>query len=72
MRIVRRVPGLALLIAFVLTTGLVAGDEDQPAILIEKMRHELGKVYEKKKFRHTFKVKNTGTANLEIEQVKPG
>jgi len=63
---------LALLIGLVLTTAVGAQDGDQPTIIIEEMRHELGKQYEREVFRHKFKVKNTGKADLRIEKVKPG
>jgi hypothetical protein len=49
-----------------------AKEKDQPTIVIEKMRYELGEQYEQKVYRQEFKIKNTGTANLEIKQVKPG
>jgi hypothetical protein len=70
--IVSRVVALALLIGFVLTTVVGADGEKQPTIIIEEMVHELGKQYERKVFKHSFKVKNTGNADLQIEQVKPG
>ena len=63
---------LALLIGFVLTTVVGAQDEKQPTVIIEEMRHDLGERYEEKVFKHTFKVKNTGKADLRIAQVKPG
>ena len=63
---------LTLLIGFVLATTVGAQDDNQPNIIIEEMRHDLGKQYERKIFAHTFKVKNTGKADLRIEQVKPG
>ena len=55
-----------------LTTAVGAQDGNTPTIIIEEMRHDLGKQYERKVFRHKFKVKNTGKADLMIEKVKPG
>lgn len=64
---------VALLAAFVLASGVVAQEkEGKPQIVIEEMRHDLGEVFETKAYKHQFKVKNTGTADLEIKQVKPG
>lgn len=73
MRTVSRLIGLTLLIAFVLIPYLVAADDEKyPTILIEETRYEFGTVYEKKAYKHAFKVKNSGTADLEIKEVKPG
>jgi hypothetical protein len=72
---------LALLLGLVLTAIGGAqektGDPSQasggePTALIENMRHDFGQIYEQKSFKHTFKVKNTGSGDLNIEQVKPG
>lgn len=64
---------LALLVAFVLSAGIAVSDEDKaPRIVIEQMRYDMGEVYEQKVYKHKFKVKNTGNADLRIEKVKPG
>jgi hypothetical protein len=63
---------LALLICFVLVATVGADEEKQPKIVIEEMRHDFGETYEQKVYKHTFKVKNTGDAELFIKQVKPG
>lgn len=63
---------LALLVGAVLVSVGWAQEEEQPVIVIEEPRHDLGEQYEQKVFRHTFKVKNTGKADLHIKQVKPG
>jgi hypothetical protein len=71
--IAKRGVSVALLVAFVLWTGAGAADKEKlPSILIEEMRHDLGKVYEKELFKHSFEVKNAGDADLEIKNVKPG
>jgi len=44
----------------------------QPAIVIDELRHDMGEVYEQDKFKHVFKVRNTGEADLVIKNVKPG
>jgi hypothetical protein len=66
----------AFLVLVVLTLGTTAvapaQDDGKPVILIEVKRHDFGEVYEQDKYRHDFKVKNTGTADLKIEKVKPG
>jgi hypothetical protein len=63
---------LALLIVIVLGSVVWAQEDKHPTIVIEETRHELGEQYERKVYRHTFKVKNTGEADLQIKQVKPG
>jgi hypothetical protein len=74
---------LAVLLAFVVTAAGVAQEQQQaqektapaagePTATIENTRHDFGEVYEQKGYKHTFKIKNTGTADLLIEQVKPG
>ena len=69
--------GVRLLVAVALAGGHVAAvaqeqEEDKPRILIEKMRHDLGEVFEQPTYKHGFQVKNQGTADLDIRQVKPG
>ena len=63
---------LALVVGFVLASVVVAQDDPAPTIVIEEMVHKLGELYERETFSHKFKVKNTGNADLRIEQVKPG
>lgn len=63
---------LALLAGFVLVSFVMAQDDSEPTIVIEEMIHQLGEQYERETFSHKFKVKNTGKADLLIEQVKPG
>jgi hypothetical protein len=54
------------------TTPLPADDADGPRILIEEKRHDLGDVYERESYVWTFTVKNTGSEDLFITDVKPG
>ena len=63
---------LALLVVLVLGSVVWAQEEDHPTIVIEEPRHDLGEQYERKVFRHSFKVKNTGKTDLHINNVKPG
>ena len=71
---IKRVAIIAVLAAFAVTAVPVMSEDDaaKPRIVIEEMRHDLGQVYEAEKYTHKFTVKNTGTADLLIENVKPG
>lgn len=46
--------------------------KDQPQISFDVTRYDVGEVREGEKISHTFIVKNTGTAQLDIDKVKPG
>ena len=46
--------------------------EDQPTISFDNTTYDAGEVYEGDTVTHTFTVKNTGTAVLNITNVKPG
>lgn len=46
--------------------------EGEPRISIDATTYQAGEVREGDTVKHTFKVKNTGTALLEIKEVKPG
>ena len=46
--------------------------ENQPRIAIIDPVYDAGEVWEGDKVSHTFIVKNTGTAQLDISKVKPG
>ena len=64
---------LVFVIAVFLSSVVLAVDEEtHPSILIEEMRHDMGEVFEQKTYKHKFVIKNTGTADLEIQSVKPG
>jgi len=71
---------LATVLALVLTAGLfgmAAAQDKKPAgkiatAVVENKTVQLGEVLEGQEFRHTFKIKNIGGADLEILSVKPG
>jgi hypothetical protein len=63
---------IALLVVLLLGSVVWAQEDIHPTIVIEEPRHDLGEIYEQKAYRHTFKVKNTGKADLHIKNVKPG
>ena len=46
--------------------------KDQPQISFDTTRYDVGEVREGERISHTFIVKNTGTAQLDINKVKPG
>lgn len=46
--------------------------KNQPQISFDATRYDAGEVWEGDKTSHTFTVKNTGTAQLNIEKVKAG
>ncbi|UCG52339.1 MAG: DUF1573 domain-containing protein [Candidatus Latescibacterota bacterium] len=72
----RYVNGLVLIfVAALFLVSVAAATEEekkQPNIVIEELRHDLGEVFETDKYKHAFKVSNTGDAELVIESVKPG
>jgi hypothetical protein len=49
-----------------------AQEGSQPSILIEEMRHDMGEVFERDFYKHTFTFKNVGEADLHVKSVKPG
>jgi hypothetical protein len=49
-----------------------AAAENKPAIEIPRMRQDFGDVFERAKYEYSFVVRNRGTADLVIEDVKPG
>lgn len=62
----------------VLCAGAIAGvfsqavAENKPSIEIPRMRQDFGEVFERAKYEYSFVVRNRGTADLIIEDVKPG
>jgi len=62
---------LVLLLLTVLVWPTLAQDL-QPTIVIPKIRHDFGSVFEMEKYEYDFVVRNTGKADLLIEEVKPG
>ena len=49
-----------------------APQEDQPKISLASTQYDAGEIYEGDVLMHDFTVKNTGTAQLNIEKVKAG
>ena len=45
---------------------------DQPHIFIDSASHDIGEIWEGEEIIHSFIVKNTGTAQLDIKNVKAG
>jgi hypothetical protein len=72
----RYVNGLTLIVVVTLfLVSVAAATEEgkkQPSVVIEELRHDMGEIFETDKYRHVFKVSNTGEAELVIESVKPG
>ena len=46
--------------------------QDAPVMEIPEMTHDFGEVMEGDEVVYEFKVRNTGKANLQIDQVRPG
>jgi hypothetical protein len=69
-------PGLAVLLLLVFTftaqSQTVAPGEKQPKVALAATEFNLGEVKQGEPVSHTFIIKNNGTANLEIKDVKPG
>ena len=53
-------------------TSTAAGKQDQPHLSLDTTRFDAGEVDEGAVIVHSFTVKNTGTAPLNIEKVKAG
>ena len=49
-----------------------SSEENQPTISFDNITYDAGDVWEGDTVSHTFTVKNTGTAVLNIKNVKPG
>lgn len=64
--------------ALVLAGGALVGTsrqavaENKPSIEIPRMRQDFGEVFERAQYEYSFLVRNRGTADLIIEDVKPG
>ena len=54
------------------TTQEQSSEADQPTISFDNITYDAGDVWEGDTVSHTFTVKNTGTAVLNIKNVKPG
>jgi len=46
--------------------------ENQPQIYLDSTKYDVGEISEDDEIKHTFIIKNTGTAMLEIQNVKAG
>jgi len=67
--------GMTMLVIAAFVMGSMAAafaDELQPNIVIPKMVHDFGKVYEQETYEYLFTVRNRGKADLVIDNVKPG
>jgi hypothetical protein len=68
-----------LCLALAITTGARAQRDQKaeptgphPTIEVDEDWAKLGRVFAQDKYVHVFKVRNTGTADLVIDNVKPG
>ncbi len=73
----RRIPGLNCLLPTALCLLFFAlpvafGQTGSPAMVIESMQHDFGLVNQGTALTYSFKITNTGTADLLIVSVKPG
>jgi len=63
-----------LLAAVLVVLGGTAGaraDDAAPKMFVPQLRYDFGKLFEQEKYIHDFVVKNQGTADLVIQEVKP-
>lgn len=71
----RHTVGASAAFFVLICTGLGVAVTDvasQPKLVIEETRYDFGKLYEEDFYKHTYRVKNTGTTDLIIDKVKPG
>ncbi len=61
-----------LVVAFVVPALAAQNDAPQPKIVIPKVVHDFGEVFEQEAYVYEFVVRNRGKADLVIENVKPG
>ncbi len=64
---------LALCVGAAVVASLPRGAaaENKPSVEIPRMRQDFGEVFERAKYEYSFTVRNRGTADLVIEDVKP-
>lgn len=69
-----RFVGAAVLLVLVLSSVMVLAQngDSGPVIVIPKLRHDFGDVFEQTKYAYDFVVRNRGKADLIINSVKPG
>jgi hypothetical protein len=62
------------LVVLVSLSGFAAdtGQEGKPSLSLSSTEHDFGQVREGKILSHDFKVRNTGKAELQIIEVRPG
>ncbi len=63
-----------VLIVLLIAVGTFAQEdqENKPAAYIEEMAHDLGVIFERDAYKHSFKIENKGRADLVVESVRPG
>lgn len=67
--------GIIVLFLIILGISAIASasdEENQPVMVLQEMKYDLGKIFEQDTYNHVFIVKNTGKADLIINNVKPG
>jgi len=63
---------ITLITLFGLTAARLDAEEATPALVIPSPRHDAGSHWEGESVSHTFEVKNAGSGELRILNVKPG
>ncbi len=61
-----------LVAILLLAIAVAANAEDVAKVEIQDVRADFGEAFARDKYEHTFLIKNVGTADLLIENVKPG
>ena len=61
-----------LLFGFIAGAAFVHAGEGKPVAVFDAAPHDFGAVFEGQEVSHDFVIKNTGTADLEIKDVKAG
>jgi hypothetical protein len=63
---------LLLIISGISAIAAASDEENQPVMVLQEMQFDMGKIFEQDTYNHVFIVKNTGKADLIINNVKPG
>jgi hypothetical protein len=66
------VAAMLLLLLALAVAGAAQDDGRAPVAEISETTFDFGEVFEQDEYRHVFKVRNRGKADLIIEDVKPG